>query len=187
MVKACSEAYKVSERSVRNWRSANDPRWLEFKVTYRRRNGGPAEETPGAAEPSQDLELLDDGLGEGIEAEIARGKRECKRLALMAHSMERRGDLDAAAGVHRILDAKRDNLRKLAGDNPDILAKAGDLVPRVLVLQYAATIRSMLDALPARLISIMPDDVRERVRDLISTEVSAIFRAAESVELDQAA
>lgn len=194
MLRACAEAHNVSERSVRTWRSSNppDPRWLMWRREWGKKHGFPslAPEQTEVAGPAwlddPDVQppdhIVDDGLGEGIEAEILRAKAECKRLAIRCGWLEKKGDFEAAALLHRVLDAKRDGLRKLAGDNPDILAKSGDLVPRTQLLQYCASLRTLLSNLPQRLMAWIPDNLRDQVRPQLDAEIGVILRAAEEID-----
>lgn len=195
MLRACAESHGVSERSVRNWRNSDppDPRWLMWKREWGKKNGFPAlapesRETAGPAwlddpDEAPPEHLIDDGFGEGIEAEILRAKAECKRLAIRCAWLEKNRDFEGAALLHRVLDAKRDGLRKLAGDNPDILAKAGDLVPRTVLLQYCAAIRTLLSNLPQRLMAWVPDNLRDEIRPQLESEIGVILRAAEEVDI----
>lgn len=194
MLRDCAQAHGVSERSVRTWRSSDppDPRWLMWKVEWGKKHGFPqlAPDKPASAGPAwlDDPEVappphaIDDGLGEGIEAEILRSKAECKRIAIRAAWLEKQGDFESAALLHRVLDAKRDGLRKLAGDNPDILAKSGDLIPRTAILQYCASLRTLLSNLPQRIMAWIPDNLREQIKPQLEAEIGVILRAAEEID-----
>jgi len=189
----CADAHGVSARSVRTWREKNDPRWLQWKLEWSKKHGFAQnidETTPRSAGPawlddeSAPVEKMpDDGFGEGIEAEILRTKAECRRLAIRAAWLEKAADFDAAALLHRILDAKRDGLRKLSQDNPDILAKLGDLMPRTVIFAYVAKVKMMLEAVPRRLMALVPDDLRDTLRPAIEAEMNAVLNAAKDIDL----
>lgn len=184
-LKECAEANCVSERTVRNWRKAEpqDPRWLSWRAAWAKKHD-PAQFIEPAGDVQADSE--DDGLGEGIEAEIKRTKAECKRLAIRANYLEKNEKFEGAALIHRILDAKRDGLRKLAGDNPDILARSGDLIPRADLFQYVAAVKAMISALPKRLLAAVPAELRDQVRGSLDAECAAVLAAAQEIELSPA-
>lgn len=121
--------------------------------------------------------------GIGITAEIQRAQAECKRLAQRAAILERQNNFDDSALIHRILDAKRDALRKLSQDNPDILAKLGDLMPRTVIFAYVAKVKMMLEAVPRRLMAIVPDDLRDTLRPAIEAEIAAVLNAAKDIDI----
>jgi hypothetical protein len=180
LLRLCAKEYDVTLRTVSAWRKDDDPRWLDWKKA--RQGGRPKKEV----EPPPPLpEVDDDGLGEGIEAEIFRLMAECKRLAHKAFALEEAGDFESAALVHRILESKRDSLRKLAKDNPDILERAGELLPKAIMFAYVTRVKMMLEALPRRLMAVVPDDMRDTIKPAMDKEVAAICAAAQEIDLNK--
>ena len=180
LLRLCAKEYDVTLRTVSAWRKDDDPRWLDWKKA--RQGGRPRKEVE---EPEPLPQVDDDGLGEGIEAEIFRARAECKRLAHKARQLEDANDFGDAAIVHRVLDQKRDGLRKLSADNPDILEKAGDLVPKAVIFAYVTRVKMMLEALPRRLMAVVPDDMRDTIKPAMDKEVAAICAAAQEIDLNK--
>lgn len=180
LFRLCAKELDVSPRTVSNWKKDDDPRWLDWKKA--RQGGRPRKEK----EPPPELpDIEDDGLGEGIEAEIFRARAECKRLAHKARQLEELNDFAQAALVHRILDSKRDGLRKLSGDNPDILEKSGDLLPKAVIFAYVTRVKMMLEALPRRLMAVVPDDMRDTIKPAMDKEIAALCSAAQEIDLSK--
>ena len=180
LLRVCAKEHEVRLRTVSAWGKDDDPRWLDWKKA---RQGGRPRKEVEAPEPLPQVD--DDGLGEGIEAEIFRARAECKRLAHKARQLEDANDFGDVAIVHRILDQKRDGLRKLSADNPDILERAGDLVHKSLMLEYARRVKMMLEALPRRLMAVVPDDMRDTIKPALDKEVAAICAAAQEIDLNK--
>ena len=189
-LRGCAEAHGVSERCVRNWRRDNDERWTTWKEDWVTRRGlreRPAAERHGPesldAEDAPPAAVVDDGLGEGIASEILRARAECRRLSQRAAWLERQGRFEDAALVHRVLDSKRDGLRKLEADNPGILRESGELVHRSVLLHYCAQLRTRLMWLPQRLLAWVPEGVRDEVRPKLDEEVAVVLRAAQELDV----
>jgi hypothetical protein len=193
IVQACAAAHGVSERSVRTWRNSDDARWLDFKTAWVKRNMAEgnardvvemASRMAGVAPAEQFQEPdVDDGLGDGLHAEITRAERECKRLAHRAAWLERRNEWDAAAMCHRVLDAKRDQLRKLRLDTPEAGQRDGSLIPRETVVAWAAAVVAEFRALPGRIMSKLPMDAATEIRDSIEKEIASTLQRAAEMEL----
>lgn len=178
LLRMCAKEHEVTLRTVSSWRKDNDPRWLDWKKA--RQGGRPRKEE----EPPPELpDVEDDGLGEGIEPEIFRLMKECKRLAHKAVALEEAADFEAAALVHRILEAKRDSLRKLAKDNPDILERSGELLHKSVMLTHNQRLKTKLQNLARRLMAHVPDDLRPKIQTAMEKEVSDIFREIQEIEL----
>lgn len=174
LIKACAAAHRVSDRAVRNWRDANDQRWLDF-LSDTAINKAP----PSAA----DAEPEDDQPGEGLDFEIMRLKKECVDLARRTRAAGRNGSIDLEAMLHRMLDQKRETLRKLAKDDPDIARAAGDVVPKIVLAHYAADISTVLNTLPARIATLMPADSQPEVRQRVQSEIDTVLQLASQVEV----
>lgn len=180
LLRLCAKEHEVTLRTVSAWRKDDDPRWLDWKKA---RQGGRPRKEVEAPPPLPEVE--DDGLGEGIEAEIFRLMAECKRLAHKAFALEEAGDFESAALVHRILESKRDSLRKLAKDNPDILERAGELVPKSVLFAYVTQLKVKLEALSRRINAVVPENMRDTIKPAIDKEVAAICAAAQEIDLNK--
>lgn len=179
-VKLCAAEHGVSVRTVTKWRAEGAEMWTTWKKA--RQGGRPA------SPPKQDVPLepvADDGLGEGIEAEIFRARAECKRLSHLAATLEQGGDFSDAALVHRILDSKRDGLRKLSADNPDILERAGDLLPKAVLFAYVTRVKLTLQSLPRRLMAAVPEDMRASLQPSLEKEIALVMSAAQEIDLNK--
>jgi hypothetical protein len=192
ILKACAAAHGVSDRAVRNWRNGGDARWLEFKGAWAKRNIGEgnvaqvvsfvSDEAGIPPVPEVDMEE-DDGLGDGLNAEIVRSERECRRLAHRASWLERKGLWDAAAMCHRVLDSKRDQLRKLRLDTPEAGQRDGTLIAREVVVTWAAAVVAEFRALPGRIVSKLPMDTDPEVKLAIEAEIGQTLTRAAEMEL----
>ena len=180
LLRLCAKEYDVTLRTVSAWRKDDDPRWLDWKKA--RQGGRPRKE---AEAPPPLPQVNDDGLGEGIEAEIFRARAECKRLAHKARQLEEANDFGDAAIVHRVLDQKRDGLRKLSADNPDILEKAGDLVHKSVIFAYVSQLKTRLESLSRRVNAVVPENMRDTIKPAIDKEVAAICAAAQEIDLNK--
>lgn len=183
-MEACAAHHGVTVQSVRLWKKKGDPRWDEWKsgATTDKPRGRP----PMAKKEPQPLPTVeDDQLGEGIEAEIFAARAECRRLRHLAAQLEGGQDFPAAALVHRILDTKRDGLRKLSADNPDILARAGDLIPKAVLFAYIMRVKLMVESLPRRLMAVVPEDQRGNVKPALEKECAALCAAAQEIDLNK--
>lgn len=182
-MEACAAHHRVTVQSVRLWKKKGDPRWAEWK------NGAsdkPVGRPPEPKQPRSPMPAIeDDQLGEGIEAEIFAARAECKRLRHLAAQLEQGGDFSDAALVHRILDSKRDQLRKLSADNPDILARAGDLVPKAVLFAYVTRVKLMVESLARRLMAVVPEDMRSTLRPAMEKECAALCAAAQEIDLNK--
>lgn len=175
LVKRCAEIHGVSTRSVRNWREANDPRWLDFLA---RAAVGKAHPT---AEQSDDPPEV---IGEGIEFEIIRLRSECVALS---RRIKNTTDIAAELSLSRMLGEKRETLLRLEKNNPDLQVASGDLVKKTLVVQYAANLLALIRTLPARIASLVPDTVAPEVRTRVGQEVEQFCQLAADLKLDEAA
>lgn len=181
-MEACAAHHGVTVQSVRLWRKKGDVRWGQWKNGTPRSPGRPPVEAP---KPKELPTIQDDQLGEGIEAEIFSARAECRRLRHLAAQLEGGGDFPSAALVHRILDSKRDGLRKLSADNPDILARAGDLVPKAVLFAYIMRVKLMVESLPRRLMAVVPEDQRGNVKPALEKECAALCAAAQEIDLNK--
>jgi len=179
LVKKCAADFAVTTRTVRNWRDARDSRWLDFlaSAALGATTAPPAPGTPASAIPEIH--------GTGIEFEIIRLKSEC--LDLSRRLATARGDLETEFSLSRMLDAKRETLRRLEKDNPDIQAVAGDVVKKTVLIQYAAQVVTLIRTLPARIASLVPDTLAADTRHLVAAEVDAICALAADIRPDEAA
>lgn len=183
LIKLCATEHGVSPRTASNWRADNDPRWTEWKKA--RKGGRPPElkeETPSATDG---LEIKSDGLGRGIEAEIFRCQTECEMLSHLAQALIAARSLDEAGAVLRVLTPLRESLRKLSADNPDILEKSGDLLPKAIIFAYVTRVKMMLEALPRRLMAVVPDDMRDTIKPAMDKEIAALCSAAQEIDLSK--
>jgi hypothetical protein len=183
----CAAKRGISERSVRTWRSASDPRWLadlaewERKMGYEVRTGRSPREADPAEVPIG--EPVDDGFGEGLAAEVMRTRRECKELALLWAQFKGGGRHTAAEQIGRQLDSRRDILRKLEADAARIGVELGDVVPKTLVTNYAADVASRAATLVRRLLTLLPADSAEEVKAGITREVESFQDSCTKIEL----
>ena len=186
LVKECAGMHSVSDRAVRNWRDAKDPRWLEFLAE----RAASKSVRPGGknfvGKPSEE-EVLP---GEGLEFEIIRLKKECVDLARRARGAKETDDLTSEALLNRMLDSKRETLRKMEKDTPDIQRESGEVLPKRIVeqslIQYAAGVSSVLENLADRILTLLTGldpMVEVKVRD----EIMEARRAASEVTLLPAA
>ena len=184
----CANQLGVTARTVANWRAKNDPRWHEWREKWESQmpdiapSGRPPREK---SDPKDCPKADDDQLGEGIEAEIFAARTECKRLRHLAASLELADRFPDAALVHRILDSKRDGLRKLSADNPDILARAGDLIPKAVLVAYIMRVKLMVEAFPRRMMAVVPEDQRSSLKPAMDKECAALCAAAQEIDLNK--
>lgn len=146
-----------------------------------------AGESPPPTEPAGVAELLDDQPGEGLEFELIRLKRECLGLGRRVRQAVASGHLEEEAVLHRILDQKRETLRKLAKDEPGVAQAAGDVVPIATISRYLTAIRTLWEALPRRIATMLPDDLRSEVREQIDAEIEAVLSTCRELKLDDSA
>lgn len=186
LIAACANAHSVSTRSVRAWRAANDPRWLTFL-------SGRALESPAPAASTPDTEPDDTEPGHGLAFEIIRANRECASLARRVRAEHRRtacpacgktGDLAAESTLTRMLNDTRATLHRITKDAPGIQAEAGDLIPKVRVIQYAGALQTLIRTLPARLASIFPDGTAPAIRAAAEAEIDQLCTHLAEVRLD---
>jgi hypothetical protein len=184
LITACAEAHSVSTRAVRAWRAVNDPRWLAF-LADRAIEAPP----PTSTQPEQPD---DTPPGHGLPFEIIRAERQCLDLARRIRgeratrscpACHRSGDLAAESTLTRMLNDTRATLHRLTKDTPGIQAEAGDLIPKTLVLQYAAAIQTLIRALPARLASIFPDGTSADIRTRADAEITALLAHIANVRI----
>jgi len=180
LIKACAEAHGVSDRSVRNWREARDQRWLDFLAA--RAVAGPDEKI----EPIEHPPVPDNMFGTGIRFEIIRLQAECLDLARRVRAAAKLQDIDLEVSISRMLDSKRETLRKLEIDNPDIEAATGDSVKKSVLVQYAAKVLALIRTLPSRIGSIMPDSISAEIRARAAAEIDQLCTLAAEIPLEDA-
>ncbi len=179
LIKACAEIHAVSERSVRAWRTARDPRWMKFLAE--KAIVGSVENFESDPEPASD------NVGVGLEFEIVRAKMECRDLGRRVRSAGATGDIDAEMALNRMLDAKRETLRRLEKDTPGIQSDNRDVLPRIPVEQafitYCSEIKARLHQLPDRVLSLLPPETGQSIREKILSEIESIQRSAAEIKL----
>ena len=167
--------FRVTDRAVRDWRAKNDPRYATGCVEYAKTQSPPMppeESTSPAA---------DDGLGDGLESEIERCRRECKTLAHRAGRLDQLKDYTSALTVHRILDAKRETLLKLERDAVSIAIAHGDVIPKVLLTNYTTDVVAALSPLAHRIATIMPPDLAPEIRERVQAEVNLLQQTCQNI------
>lgn len=187
-LKFCAVKRGISERAVRNWRTASDPRWLSDLAEWERKMGYEAREgvPPNATDPKPDTPLPppdDDGLGEGLAAEVLRTRRECRDLALLWSQYKMAARHLQAEQIGRQLDSRRDILRKLEADAARIGVELGDVVPKTLVTNYAADVAARAGTLTRRLLTILPLDLAVEIKTGIERELTSFCDQCAKIEL----
>lgn len=170
LIKALTALHGVSERSARNWRNANDPRWVQFLADR-------AIELPAPTEP--DTEAAPGATG--LQSEICRCRAECLDLSRRVRAAQQAGQLEVEITLHRLLDDKRATLRQLEIATPDVDARAGTAIPIHALLEYCGMIKAQIESLPNRISSLLPDDVAPAVRTQITEECTRILHACAEV------
>lgn len=178
LMKSCAEAHGVSVRSVRNWREAKDRRWEEFLAERARSSTiPPVRLADDMQEPEQ--------LGTGLEFELVRLRNECLDLARRARSARASGDLAAEMAINRMLDAKRETLRRMSKDEPEISVASGQNIPKHEVLnylaEYSSTVKALLQSLPDRILALLPN-TPPGIMECIQTDIDDIRRAARDMK-----
>ncbi len=113
--------------------------------------------------------------GEGLEFELIRMKKECVGISRRLRLAEASGHLEEEAVLHRILDQKRETLRKLAKDEPGVAAAAGDVVSSATIVSYCAQIKSIVNSLAGRVATVLPRDLQPDLRANVQREVDSIL------------
>jgi hypothetical protein len=182
LMKSCAEAHGVSVRSVRNWREAKDRRWEEF-LAERARSTTTITIT-GAGHLADDVHEQEQ-LGTGLEFELVRLRNECLDLARRARSARASGDLAAEMAINRMLDAKRETLRRMSKDEPEISVASGQNIPKHEVLnylaEYSSTVKALLQSLPDRILALLPN-TPPGIMECIQTDIDDIRRAARDMK-----
>lgn len=171
---------RVTERAARNWRHANDPRWVTGCVEYHKAHGG---KSPGHADPDDEAEITDDGLGDGLESEIERCRRECRVLAHRAGQLEKLKNHTEALTVHRILDAKRETLLRLERDAVGIAVANGEVVAKVCLTNYIADVVAALSPFAHRIATIVPPEIAAEIRERVQVEVAQLQTTCQTIQL----
>lgn len=119
----------------------------------------------------------------GLDPQIERLIRECHSLADRADMAARAGNLLQESTLHRMLDAKREVLRRWSKDDPGIRKGAGNAVPKEVVVQYATEICTLIQTLPNRIATLMPAGLDDEVRMRIDSEIRALMELAREVKI----
>jgi hypothetical protein len=178
-VAECAEKHGVSTQAVRQWRKANDPRWLEFVAAQ--------------PKPAGSKRFAKPASGVGLRVEVLRVEKECEELAAreyaersdkMCDACGRSGSVATERLIASMLNEKRITLHKLAKDTTGIEAEAGDVVAKTVLVQYAARVVSLVRTLPARLSSLVPDSVAGTVRMRVQAEIDQLCALAAEIPLE---
>lgn len=183
LLKSCAEAFGVSVRSVRNWREAKDRRWEEFLAERARSTTTII--IPGSRRLADDVHEPEQ-LGTGLEFELVRLRNECLDLARRSRSARASGDLAAEMAINRMLDAKRETLRRMSKDEPDISIASGQNIPKQEVLSYMAeyvsNVVALIQSLPDRISALLPNTAPSVV-EAIQQDIDDIRRAARDMKI----
>ena len=175
LVTAFAEGHGISQRAAQLHRKRGSPEWSLFLST--RKAIAP---TAGVKRSAPQKPVM---TGLGLDCELTRMKQECFDLANRLRDLEAAGLLSEEQVIHKILDSKRETLRKLAKDEPDVAKAAGDVVERVALVHYAADICTILQTLPARISTMMPVELAGEIRQKINDEIGAIMTLASQVQV----
>jgi hypothetical protein len=93
-------------------------------------------------------------------------------------------DIETVATLSRILDQKRDTWRKLAKDVPPIENEDGSSIPLESVTKYCVEIRGLIETLPARIASIMPQEIALETKGKVLGEVNKVLTLISAVNLN---
>lgn len=178
LLRNCGEAYGVTVRTVRNWRDASDRRWVEF-LAERARSSTCSSTTPaGVTDEPQEL-------GTGLEFELIRLRNECLDLARRARASRAAGDLSAEMAINRMLDTKRETLRRMEMATPEITVASGEAIPRAEVqsflTEYTNGVVALLASLPDRIVALIPN-IDPAVLAAIQNDIDDIRRAARDIK-----
>lgn len=187
-VKFCAAKRGISDRSVRNWRTAGDPRWFADLAEFEKKMGYEVQEgrAPTAGDVPDAGKLgppSDDGLGEGLAAEVMRTRKECRELALLWKQLKDLGRHIAAEQVGRQLDSRRDILRKLEADAARIGTELGDVVPKTLVTNYVADVAARAGTLARRLLTLLPLELAAEMKKALEREVDSFRDQCAQIEM----
>lgn len=170
---------RVTERAARNWRKVNDPRWVTGCVEYHKSHGS----APPEPDIADEVALTDDGLGDGLESEIERCRRECRVLAHRAGQLEKLKNHTEALTVHRILDAKRETLLRLEREAVGIATANGEVVPKVCLTNYITDVVAALSPFAHRVATIVPPEIAAEIRERVQQEVVMLQATCQTIQL----
>lgn len=179
LVNACAVKHAVTARAVRKWRDAGDPRWKEFVAEQGTGKAASREERKTGRKVMASLELP------GIRTQLACIEQECKDLVsrLQPDEEGNKPSLEACAIIHRMLDTKRDTWRKLAKDVPPIEETDGASIPVDAAVKYAVEVRALIDTLPAKIVSILPQESSVETKAKVQDEINAVLRLVAAVKI----
>ena len=139
-----------------------------------------AEHPPAPAAEGQPHEIH----GTGLQFEIIRARAECLGLARRVERAVAASENDTEAVLRRMLNDARQTLRQLEKDTPAVEAAVGDTVPKTVIFEYASSVKALLEALPGRIATLLPEELADTIRASIALEVESVMTQASSVPVE---